>query len=242
LREAVVGRENFRKGGPVRIVLVEDNEALAKGISYRLQDLGHGVDHLARGDEAEPFLRQEAWDLLILDINLPGMDGLTLLRGLRGRDDERPVLILTAQSETEQRVKGLDAGADDYLVKPFEMDELVARVRAISRRSPRPIRRILSLGAVQLDCDARQVTIGADPVALPRREVSLLEKLLSAQGRSVSKQDILDHLYGTGSDVEEAAVEVHISRLRKRLKPHGLSIRVQRGIGYSLTDGERGAA
>lgn len=234
--------ENCGKGGGVRIVLVEDNEALAKGISYRLQDLGHGVDHLSRGDEAEPFLRQEAWDLLILDINLPGIDGLTLLRGLRGRDDQRPVLILTAQAETEHRVKGLDAGADDYLVKPFEMDELVARVRAISRRGPRPIRRILSLGAVQLDCDAREVTIADAPVALPRREVSLLEKLLTAQGRSVSKQDILDHLYGTGADVEEAAVEVHISRLRKRLKPYGLSIRVQRGIGYSLTDGERGAA
>jgi DNA-binding response OmpR family regulator len=226
----------------MRIVLVEDNVALARGLSYRLQDLGHGVDHLGRGDEAEPFLRQEAWDMLILDINLPGVDGLTILRNLRGRGDERPVLILTARSETEHRVQGLDAGADDYLVKPFEMEELVARVRALTRRGPRPLRRVLSLGAVHLDCDARQVTIGQDPVALPRREVSLLEKLLTAQGRSVSKQDILDHLYGTGSDVEETAVEVHISRLRKRLKPHGLSIRVQRGIGYSLTDTERGAA
>ena len=226
----------------MRIVVVEDNLALAKGISYRLQDLGHGVDHLSRGDEAEPFLRQEAWEMLILDINLPGADGLTILRNLRGRGDERPVLILTAQAETEHRVQGLDAGADDYLVKPFEMEELVARVRALGRRSPRPLRRVLSLGAVQLDCDARQVSLGDEPVALPRREVSLLEKLLTAQGRSVSKQDILDHLYGAGADVEEAAVEVHISRLRKRLKPHGLSIRVQRGIGYSLTETERGAA
>jgi DNA-binding response OmpR family regulator len=225
----------------VRIVLIEDNEALAKGISYRLRDLGHGVDHLAHGDMADPFLRQESWDLLILDISLPGVDGLTILRTLRARGDERPVLILTARTETVHRVQGLDAGADDYLVKPFEIDELVARVRALTRRGPRPLRRVLSLGPVNLDCDARQATIGDDPIALPRREVSLLEKLLTAQGRSVSKQDILDHVYGTGADVEEAAVEVHISRLRKRLKPHGLSIRVQRGIGYSLIDSDRGA-
>lgn len=225
----------------MRIVLVEDNEALAKGISYRLRDLGHGVDHLAHGDMADPFLRQENWDLLILDISLPGVDGLTILRTLRARGDERPVLILTARTETVHRVQGLDAGADDYLVKPFEIDELVARVRALTRRGPRPLRRVLSFGPVNLDCDARQATIGTDPIALPRREVSLLEKLLTAQGRSVSKQDILDHVYGTGADVEEAAVEVHISRLRKRLKPHGLSIRVQRGIGYSLIDSDRGA-
>lgn len=227
----------------MRIVLVEDNAALAKGISYQLQDLGHGVDHLSDGHAAEAFLRQEAWDALILDINLPGLDGLSILQGLRARGDERPVLILTARSETEHRVSGLNAGADDYLVKPFEMEELMARVRAISRRGPRPLRRVIVFGPLQLDCDARQVMIGSEPVALPRREVSLLEKLVSAQGRLVSKQDILDHVYGTGADVEEAAVEVHISRLRKRLKPHGLSIRVQRGIGYSLlTAAAQGAA
>jgi DNA-binding response OmpR family regulator len=221
--------------GPVRIVLVEDNDALAKGISYRLQDLGHGVDVLSDGDAADAFLRREGSDLVILDINLPGLDGLSVLRNLRARGDERPVLILTARSETEHRVRGLDAGADDYLVKPFEMDELVARIRALTRRSPRPLRRVLSLGPVSLDCDARQVSVGGETLDLPRREVSLIERLLTAQGRAVSKQDLLDHIYGTGADVEEAAVEVHISRLRKRLKPHGLSIRVQRGIGYSLT-------
>lgn len=222
----------------MRIVLVEDNAALAKGIAYRLQDLGHGVDHLADGHEADAFLRQEMWDLLILDVNLPGMDGLSILRGLRAGGDERSILMLTARAETGDRVRGLNAGADDYLVKPFEMDELIARVRALSRRGPRPMRRVLTLGPLQLDTDARQIQIGGEVVALPRREISLLEKLLGAQGRTVSKQDILDHLYGAGADVEDAAVEVHISRLRKRLKPHGLSIRVQRGIGYSLDAGQ----
>lgn len=220
----------------MRIVLVEDNDSLAKGIAYRLQDLGHGVDLLSHGDEAEAFLRREPSDLLILDINLPGTDGLTILREMRARGDERPVIMLTARTETEHRVRGLDAGADDYLVKPFEMDELVARVRALTRRSPRPLRRLLVLGPISLDCDARQVSVGDAPLEMPRREVSLIERLLTAQGRAVSKQDLLDHIYGTGADVEEAAVEVHISRLRKRLKPHGLSIRVQRGIGYSLTE------
>lgn len=219
----------------MRIVLVEDNESLAKGIAYRLQDLGHAVDILGDGDSAEGHLRHDRSDLVILDIHLPGRDGLSILKALRARGDDRPVLILTAQSETVDRVRGLDAGADDYLVKPFEMDELEARIRALARRGPRPIRRVLSLGAVALDCDARQVEAGGAPLAMPRREVSLLEVLLGAQGRTVSKTDLLDHLYGTGADVEEGTVEVHVSRLRKRLKPHGLEIRVQRGIGYSLS-------
>jgi DNA-binding response OmpR family regulator len=225
----------------VRIVLVEDNDGLAKGIAYRLEDLGHGVDVLSDGDAADAFLRRETSDLLILDINLPGTDGLTILRNLRARGDERPVLMLTARTETEHRVRGLDAGADDYLVKPFEMEELEARVRALTRRSPRPLRRLVALGAVSLDCDARQVSVEGQPIDMPRREVSLIERLLTAQGRAVSKQDLLDHIYGTGADVEEAAIEVHISRLRKRLRPHGLSIKVQRGIGYSLAETTAGA-
>lgn len=226
----------------MRIVLVEDNDGLARGIAYQLQDLGHGVDVLSDGDAADAFLRRETSDLLILDINLPGADGLTILRNLRARGDERPVLMLTARTETEHRVRGLDAGADDYLVKPFEMEELVARVRALTRRSPRPLRRLVALGPISLDCDARQVCVNGQPIDMPRREVSLIERLLTAQGRAVSKQDLLDHIYGTGADVEEAAVEVHISRLRKRLRPHGLSIRVQRGIGYSLAEAAVGAA
>jgi DNA-binding response OmpR family regulator len=220
----------------LRIALIEDHESLARGIAYRLEDMGHSVDLIEDGADADVHLRGDGAELIILDINLPGMDGLTILRNLRRRGDDRPVLLLTARSDTLERVQGLDAGADDYLVKPFEMDELEARLRALARRRPRPMVRALLLGDVELDLDSRQVSIGGSPVAMPRREISLLEVLLGAQGRTVSKADLLDHLYGTGADIEEGAVEVHVSRLRKRLKPHGLMIKVQRGIGYSLTE------
>lgn len=218
----------------MRIVLIEDNAALAKGVAYRLNDLGHAVDILEDGLEAEAHLRNDGADLIILDINLPRLDGISILRGLRERGDDRPVLLLTARSETVDRVRGLDAGADDYLVKPFEMDELEARVRALARRQSRPLRRTAEFGGLEFDLDTRQVAINGDTLPLPRREVSLVEILITAQGRTVSKTDLLDHLYGTGTDIEEAAVEAHVSRLRKRLKPFGLLIRVQRGLGYAL--------
>lgn len=218
----------------MRIVLVEDNTLLAQGIAYRLQDAGHAVDMLDDGDAADSYLRGDHSDLVIMDINLPGRDGIAVLRAMRERGDVRPVLLLTARADTDDRVRGLDAGADDYLVKPFEMAELEARIRAISRRKPVPYRKVLTLGVLSLDLDARQVELDGTHAAIPRREVSLLEALLAADGRTVSKAQLLEHTYGTGTDVEEAAVEAHISRLRKRLKPHGIAINVHRGLGYAL--------
>lgn len=218
----------------MRIILVEDNASLAKGIAYRLEDAGHAVDVLSDGQQADEYLRSDGGEVVILDINLPGLDGLSVLRNMRARGDARPVIMLSARSETGARITGLDMGADDYLVKPFEMAELEARLRALARRQPRQIRTALELGPLRLDLDARQVTLAGAPLAIPRREVSVLELLLSAGGRTVSKQDLLDHTYGVGADVEETAVEVHISRLRKRLKPYGLRITVQRGLGYAI--------
>ena len=225
----------------MRIVLIEDNQSLAAGIAYRLQDLGHSVDQLGDGLASDEFLRGGGGDLVILDINLPRMDGLTLLRAMRARGDGRPVLLLTARSETQARVEGLDAGADDYLVKPFAMAELEARVRALSRRLERDHRPALQLGPLVFDLDGRTVHISGVAQDLPRREVSVLESLLLADGRTVPKHDLLDHVYGTGADVEESAIEVHVSRLRKRLKPHGLTIRARRGLGYAIAS-EVGAA
>lgn len=219
----------------MRIILVEDNASLANGIAYRLQDAGHAVDVLDDGEVAETYLQTDQADLVILDINLPKRDGIAVLKGMRTRGDDRPVLLLSARSDTVDRVRGLDAGADDYLGKPFEMVELEARIRALSRRKQTPIRKALTLGALVLDLDARQVKINAVPEAIPRREISILEALLTADGRTVSKAQLLEHTYGTGTDVEEAAIEAHISRLRKRLKPHNISITVQRGLGYSIT-------
>ncbi len=223
----------------MRITVVEDNIGLAKGIAYRLQDAGHAVDLLHDGAEADAFLNGDGSDLVILDINLPGLDGLALLRTLRQRGDLRPVILLTARAETEDRVRGLDAGADDYLIKPFEMAELEARVRALSRRRPAPERQMLSLGPLRFDPAARQVFAGDAPLDIPRRELSMLERLISADGRLVSKSALLDHVYGVGADVEETVIEVYVSRLRARLKSYGITIKAQRGLGYQLlSEGE----
>jgi len=226
----------------MRIVLVEDNQSLARGITYRLQDLGHAVDLISDGLAADEFLRGGGGDMVILDINLPRIDGLTLLRDMRARGDGRPVLLLTARAETHDRVEGLDAGADDYLVKPFAMAELEARLRALTRRRAHDHRPALRLGPLALDLAGRQVTIDGAAQDLPRREVAVLESLMLAEGRTVPKHDLLDHVYGTGADVDETAIEVHVSRLRKRLKPHGLMIRVRRGMGYAIALAEDAAA
>lgn len=218
----------------MRITLVEDNISLAKGIMYRLQDAGHAVDMLHDGAQAEAHLASDSADLIILDITLPGVDGLSLLKGLRGRGDMRPVILLTARAQTEDRVVGLDAGADDYLIKPFEMAELEARVRALLRRRAIPHQHMHVIGALRYDPAARQLFDGETVIDLPRREISMLECLALAEGRLVSKQVLLDHIYGLGADVEDTVVEVYVSRLRRRLRPYGLQIKTQRGLGYQL--------
>ena len=218
----------------MRITVVEDNISLAKGIAYSLEDAGHAVDLLHDGTEAEAFLASDTSDLVILDINLPGTDGLTLLKSLRLRDDPRPVILLTARAEIEDRITGLDAGADDYLIKPFEMAELNARVRALSRRRAVPQRQMQTIGQLQFDSTARQLFAKDEPVDMPRRELAVFECLLSADGRLVSKTALLDYAYGVGADVEEKVVEVYVSRIRRRLKPFGVTIKAQRGLGYQL--------
>ena len=222
----------------MRITLVEDNVGLARGIAYRLEDAGHAVDILHDGESAELFLKDDASDLIILDINLPGRDGLGLLKDLRTRGDMRPVILLTARAETEDRVLGLDAGADDYLIKPFEMAELEARVRALSRRRNTPKRHSVSIGRLQFDPAARQLLYQGTTIDVPRRELAVFECLFSADGRLVSKAALLDYAYGVGADVEESVIEVYVSRLRSRLKEFGLTIKTQRGLGYQLLSEE----
>lgn len=218
----------------MRIVVVEDNISVAKGLQYYLQDAGHAVDLLHDGEEAALFLQDDAADIVVLDINLPGRDGVSLLRDLRARGDERPVLLLTARAETEEKVAGLDAGADDYLCKPFEMAEFAARIRALSRRVVDRPQQSRTIAQVRFDMTARMIVGPAGPLDIPRREVALFERLLMAEGRIVSKQLLLDSLYGTGADVDEPVVEVYVSRLRKRLQPHGVQILVKRGLGYMM--------
>jgi two-component system OmpR family response regulator len=218
----------------MRIVVVEDNLSVAKGISYNLKDAGHAVDLIHDGEEANIFLCNDGADLVILDINLPGTDGLTILRGMRERGDLRPVLLLSARSELGDKVAGLDAGADDYLSKPFEMQEFSARIRALTRRVSDQPKSERQIGPLRFDMTARMVEGPDGPLDIPRREIALFERLLQAEGRLVSKQFLLDGLYGTGADVDEPVVEVYVSRLRKRLGPHGVQITVKRGLGYMM--------
>ncbi|MEO0502688.1 MAG: response regulator transcription factor [Pseudomonadota bacterium] len=218
----------------MRIAIVEDNESVAKGIAYRLEDRGHATDLIHDGAAADTFLQGDANDLVVLDINLPHLDGLSILRNLRARGDARPVLLLTAQGDVEARVTGLDAGADDYLTKPFDMDELEARIRALLRRRAQDIETALAFGPLRLEVQSRSVRAGDVPLDLPRRELSVIEALMRSDGRVLAKSDLIEQVYGTGADVEESAIEVHVSRLRKRLRSHGVDIRAQRGLGYRL--------
>jgi len=221
----------------LRIAIIEDNLSVAKGIAFVLRDAGHAVDLLHDGAEADLFLRDDGAEVVVLDINLPGMSGLEVLCALRARGDTRPVLLLTARAETGQRIEGLDAGADDYLVKPFEMEELAARIRALARRKGEIASRIRTIGGLQFDSAARQLSGPGGVLDLPRRELAVFEALLNAGGRTVSKQALLDSVYGTGADIDEQVVEVYASRLRKRLKTFGIEIRVRRGLGYSMQAG-----
>jgi DNA-binding response OmpR family regulator len=222
----------------MRIAIIEDNENIARGIAYRLEDRGHATDILGDGLAADAFLKGDGNDIIVLDINLPGLSGLEVLRNLRRRGDARPVLLLTARGEAADMVAGLDAGADDYLAKPFSMDVLEARLRALSRRRAQAISDMLELGALAFDATLRSASVAGEALDLPRREMSLLEALMEAEGRTVSKERLLERLYGAGAEVEDSAIEVHVSRLRKRLKPHGFEIAVQRGLGYRLAEAQ----
>lgn len=220
----------------MRIVLIEDNEMLASGVEKALRDQGHGVDWLPDGFSGDAFLSASGADLAIIDVNLPGINGFEVVRALRHRGDDTPVIMLTARGDTTDRVTGLDAGADDYLVKPFEMAELSARVRALARRRAdlRPSK--VSLGRLQYDQQARRLHGPDGEIQLPRREMALFEYLLDHMGRIASKETIASTLYGTGAEVEPNAVELLVSRLRQKLTGLGVEIRTARGLGYMLDE------
>lgn len=220
----------------MRIVLVEDNTSLAQGIENALKDQGHAVDWLSDGAEAAEFLMAESADLAIVDVNLPGLSGFDILRRIRAAGQMIPVLMLTARGDLTDRIEGLDAGADDYLLKPFEMAELSARMRALARRRPSLQKGVVTIGALRFDRTSRLLSGPEGPIDLPRRELALLECLLDHSGRIVSKDRIADTLYGTGSDVEANAVELLISRLRRKIAGAGVVIRTARGLGYLMDD------
>ena len=218
----------------MRIAIIEDNVELAHGIAYRLRDRGHAVDALHDGEEADRFLAQEGADLVVLDINLPGMSGLDILRALRRRGDGTPVILLTARSETEERVAGLDAGADDYLTKPFHNEELVLRVQALLRRAHgREPQTLLSAAGLQLDEAQQQVVRdGQAPVSLSASEFKLLRYFMLNPGKVLSKTRLAEHLYDYEDERDSNVIEVLINHLRRKLGREAIETR--RGQGYVL--------
>ena len=216
----------------MRVLLVEDDELLGNAVRAGLEDAGYTVDWLRDGRLAATALTSEEPDVLVLDIGLPGKDGLTVLNELRERNSTIPVLILTARDTVQDRIAGLDAGADDYLVKPFDLGELTARLRAISRRRAGRATPVIRHGDLEFDPAARTVRVDGEEVVLAARALAILEALLERPGVPLSRERLEQILYGWGEGVESNAVEVHIHHLRKKLGKE--RIRTIRGLGYMI--------
>jgi two-component system response regulator QseB len=216
----------------MRLLLVEDDSMIGAAAQKGLRSEGHTVDWVRDGPQADIAVAGGGYDLVLLDLGLPRKDGLTLLRGWRTRGLDVPVLIITARDAVSDRVAGLDAGSDDYLVKPFDLDELSARVRAVLRRRSGRADAVVKLGALELDTAARRVRFKGKEVGLSAREYALLEALADRPGAYLSRSQLEERLYGWDEEIASNAVEVHIHGLRRKLDPE--LIRNVRGLGYTL--------
>jgi two-component system OmpR family response regulator len=218
----------------MRILIAEDDQVLADGLLRALRGSGYAVDQVTTGTEADAAVASHEFDLLILDLGLPKMGGLEVLRRLRARGSALPVLILTAADSVEQRVTGLDVGADDYMAKPFSLQELEARVRALTRRGRGTASSIIRHGPLTFDATGRVAYLDDQMVELSARELSLLEVLLQRAGRLVSKDQLVERLCEWGEEVSTNAIEVYIHRLRKKIERGPVRIATVRGLGYCL--------
>lgn len=218
----------------MRILVAEDDAILADGLTRSLRRAGHAVDWVKDGAEADSAVATGAFDLLILDLGLPKMNGLEALKRLRGRGSRVPVLILTAQDGVRERVRALDLGADDYLVKPYAFEELEARVRALTRRSHGGTSAILTHAQLSYDQAGKVAQINGVALDLSAREMALLEMLLQRAGRVVNKAQLVDHLCEWGEEVSANAIEVYVHRLRRKLEDGGVKIVTVRGLGYCI--------
>jgi two-component system OmpR family response regulator/two-component system response regulator QseB len=216
----------------MRVLVVEDDPLLGRGVQAGLEQAGFGADWVRDGMAAGAALGGGDYAALVLDLGLPRLEGLELLRRMRGAGDRTPVLILSARDALEDRVKGLDAGADDYLVKPFQFEELAARLRALVRRAHGEAAPVLSAAGVTLDPGARTVSWQGRPVELPAREFDVLHELMLNAGRVLSREHLQGRVYRWGEEVESNAIDVHIHHLRRKLAPE--LIRTIRGVGYLM--------
>jgi two-component system, OmpR family, response regulator len=215
----------------VRLLVVEDDALLAGGLIDVLTRAGHAVEHATTGKCADRLLTDKEFDLVVLDVGLPDIDGFEVLRRLRARRASSSVLILTARDAVEDRVRGLDLGAEDYLTKPFSVTEFEARVRALLRRIVPPMAR-WSVAGLTVDVAAKRVRVYDNPVDLTPREWALLELFLTRPGRVLSKEQIGESLFSFDEQLSPNAIEVHVSRLRAKIEPAGVRIRTVRGFGY----------
>lgn len=218
----------------MRVLVIEDDTTLGHALQEFLADQGYAVDWLTDGATVAGALAAQPYDLLLLDLNLPGMNGLDVLRQLRQDGNQVPVLILTARDGLDDRVAGLDAGADDCVTKPFELPELAARVRAFGRRRTGQAQPLIEVGALVFDTVGREVRVNEQRLSLSVRELSVLEMLMARVGRVVTKRQIVNSLSAWDADFSENAVEVYVYRLRKRLEGTGTTIQTVRGFGYML--------
>lgn len=223
---------------PMRLLVVEDNAELAELVAKGLRSAGYDADILSSADEAANVLRTTFYAALILDLGLPDGDGLELLRELRHRNNPIPVLVLTARGGLRDRVLGLRSGADDYLVKPFALEELVARLEAQLRRPGQLLGSSLRIANLEFDTINRQASIDEQPQMLSARETAVLELLMRGKGRVVSKKQVEDHIFGHSGEVASNAVEVYVHRLRKQLAKRGARVQVHtiRGVGYLIAE------
>lgn len=222
----------------MRLLIVEDNEELAELLAKGLQTAGYQADILSTAEQARNVLQTTHYAALILDLGLPDGDGLEVLREIRGRNNSIPVLVLTARGGLHDRVQGLRSGADDYLVKPFALEELIARLEAQLRRPGQLLGNCLRVANLEFDTQSRQLAIDDQPQVLSARETAVLELLMRSKGRVVSKKQVEDHLYGHSGDVASNAIEVYVHRLRKQLSDRGARVQVHtiRGVGYLIAE------
>ncbi len=218
----------------MRILVTEDDASLAEALQFSLKQSGYAVDWANNGAAADEALQANVFGLLILDLGLPKLDGFEVLRRLRARNSTLPVLILSGREQPEEKVTGLDLGADDYLVKPFSLSELQARVRALLRRGQGSAAPQISFGELNFDTVQRVAVVGGKTLALSAQETGVLEILLGRFGRVVSKEQLVEQLYSAGHEVSLNAIEVYVHRLRKKLEKSGISVRTQYGRGYLL--------